>query len=91
MNLLNSIAKSMSEGGEIFIQSDIFKLIEYMTNTIDKNKYFNRKDLGASSVIDKNPYNVKTERELFSLEKNLPIYRAMYIRNSLLFMDWINL
>ena len=86
-NLLNSIAKSMSEEGEIFIQSDILKLIESMTNIIDESRYFNRKDLGDLRFIDKNPYNVKTDRELFSLKKNLPIYRAMYIRNSLLFIN----
>ena len=86
-NILNSIAKAMSKDGEIFIQSDIFKLIESMTNTIDKNRYFNRKDPGALRFIEKNPYNVKTDRELFSLKKNLPIYRAMYIRNSLLFIN----
>ena len=85
-NLLNSIAKSMSQDGEIFIQSDIFKLIEYMTNMIDKNRYFNRNDEGMLRLIDKNPYDVKTDREIFSLKKNLPIYRAMYIRNSLLFI-----
>jgi len=86
-NLLNSIAKSMSKDGEIFIQSDILKLIESMTNTIDKNRYFDRKDEGDHRFIDKNPYNAKTDRELFSLKKNLPIYRSMYIRNSLLFSN----
>ena len=85
-NLINSIAKSMSADGEIFIQSDILKLIEYMTYTIDKSGYFNKKDLEELSFIDKNPYNVKTDRELFSLKKNLPIYRAMYLRNSLSFI-----
>lgn len=86
-NLLNSIAKYMSKEGEIFIQSDILQLIESMTNTIDESRYFNRKGLGDLRFIDKNPYNVKTDRELFSLKKNLPIYRAMYIRNSLLFIN----
>ncbi len=86
-NLIKSIAKSMSNEGEIFIQTDIFKLIEAMTNTMDKSRYFNRKDIGAMRYIDKNPYNVMTDRELFSLKKNLPIYRAIYMRNSLLFID----
>ena len=86
-NILNSIAKAMSKDGEIFIQSDIFKLIEYMTNTIDKNKYFTRKNVGDLRSIDKNPYNVMTDREIFSLKKNLLIYRVMYIRNSLLFTN----
>ena len=86
-NILNSIAKAMSNDGEIFIQSDIFKLIEYMTNTIDKNRYFTRKNVGDLRSIDKNPYNVMTDREIFSLKKNLLIYRVMYIRNSLLFTN----
>ena len=86
-NLLNSIAKSMNKDGEIFIQSDILKLFNSMTNTMDESKYFNRKDLGDMILLDKNPYNVKTDRELYSLKKNLPIYREMYIRNSLLFID----
>mgnify|MGYP001258439210 FL=1 len=86
-NILNSIAKAMSKDGEIFIQSDIFKLIESMTNMIDESRYFNRKNVGDLRLIDKNPYNAKTDRELFSLKKNLPIYRAMYIRNSLLFIN----
>lgn len=86
-NLLNSIAKSMSKNGEIFFQSDICKLFNAMTNTIEKSRYFNRKDLVDLRFIDQNPYNVKTDRELFSLKKNLPIYRAIYIRNSKLFID----
>ena len=58
-----------------------------MHNSIDKSRYFNRKDLGDLRFMDKNPYNVKTDRELFSLKKNLPIYRAMYIRNRKLFIN----
>ena len=85
-NLINSIAKSMIKDGEIFIQSDIFKLFEYMSNTIDKSRYFQKKDLGYMRFLDDNPYNVKTDRELFSLQKNFPIYREIYIRNSLFFM-----
>ncbi len=87
INLLNSIAKYMSKDGEIFIQSDIFKLIEYMTNIADKSIYFNRKDLGGPKFLVENPYVVKTDRELFSIKKNLPIYRVIYIRNSVLFID----
>jgi len=86
-NLLNSIAKSMNKNGEIFIQSDILKLFDSMKNTMDQSKYFNRKDVGDMILLDENPYKVKTDRELYSLKKNLPIYREIYIRNSLLFID----
>ena len=78
-NILNSIAKSMSKDGEIFIQSDILKLIEYMSNSIDDSIYFDRKVVMGEKWLEKNPYEVLTDRESFVLKHNLPIYRAMYI------------
>ena len=86
-SLLNSIARSISKDGELFIQSDISKLIEYMTNIIDESIYFDRKILKGLKWLDKNPYEVTTDRESFVLKQNLPIYRAMYIRNSALFIN----
>ena len=86
-NLLNSIAKYMSKDGELFIQSDIFKLIESMTNIIDTSNYFDRRFVDGLKWLDKNPYSVSTDREFFVIGKNLPIYRAMYIRNSRLFIN----
>ena len=80
--LLNSIARYMSKDGELFIQSDIFKLIESMTNVIDKCTYFDRQYVQGLKWLNKNPYETSTDRELFVLKKNLPIYRAMFIRNS---------
>ncbi len=86
-NLLNSIAKYISKDGELFIQSDIFKLIESMINTIDRSSFFYRKSLGGIEWLENNPYDSSTNRELFVLKQNLPIYRAMYIRNSKLFLN----
>tara|TARA_B100000579_G_scaffold210843_1_gene172244 strand:+ start:244 stop:888 length:645 start_codon:yes stop_codon:yes gene_type:complete len=87
ISLLNSIARSLSQDGELFIQSDIFDLIESMTNIIDNCKYFDRKDLQGLKWLDQNPYNSFTDRELFVLKNNLPIYRVMYIRNNKLFIN----
>ncbi len=86
-SLLNSIARYMSKDGELFIQSDIFKLTESMTNVIDNSTYFDRKDLEGLKWLDKNPYDAYTDREFFVMGKNLPIYRAMYIRNSKIFIN----
>ncbi len=86
-SLLNSISRYISESGELFIQSDIFKLIEYMTNAIDDSIYFDRKVVNGLEWLVHNPYEVYTDRELIVLNKNLPIYRAMYIRNRTLFID----
>ena len=86
-SLLNSIARYMSKNGELFIQSDIFKLIEYMSTYIDDSIYFDRKVVKGEKWLEKNPYEVLTDRESFVLKHNLPIYRAMYIRNSALFLN----
>ena len=87
ISLLNSIARHLSEDGELYIQSDIFKLIESMVHDIDNSTYFDRKDLKGVRWLDKNPYEAFTDRELFVLKKNLPIYRTMYIRNRKLFIN----
>ena len=79
-SLLNSIARYMSKGGELFIQSDIFTLIESMTNVIDSSNFFERKYENGLKWLNKNPYEENTDRELFVLKKKLTIYRAMYIR-----------
>ena len=86
-SLLTSIARTMSKDGELFIQSDILKLIEYMSHVIDDSIYFDKKVVRGFKWLKKNPYEVSTDRELFVLKKNLPIYRAMYIRNKALFID----
>ena len=84
-SLLNSIARALSKDGELFIQSDIFELIEFMTNLIDDSTFFDRKIINGLKWLDKNPYNTFTDRELFVIQQDLPIYRAMYFRNSTLF------
>ena len=81
--LLNSIARYMSKDGELFIQSDILNLIESMTSVIESSKYFDRRYVKGVKWLDENPYEASTDRESFVLKKNLPIYRAMYIRNSI--------
>ena len=82
-NLLDSIARHMSKDGELFIQSDILNLIESMTSVIESSKYFDRRYVKGVKWLDENPYEASTDRESFVLKKNLPIYRAMYIRNSI--------
>ena len=86
-SLINSIAKSISIDGELFIQSDILELIDYMTTVIDRSNYFDRQIFAGLKWLDKNPYNSSTDRETFVMNKNMPIYRAIYFRNSTLFIN----
>ncbi len=85
--LLNSLASSLREGGEIFIQSDILEVMESMIEVIDSSCYFDRKLFNGLKWLDKNPYEIYTEREIYALERDLSIYRAMYCRNSNLFIN----
>ncbi len=85
--LLNSISRYISKDGELFIQTDILKLFESMNNVINKSTYFDRKAINGYLLLDQNPYSVITDRELFVIRKNLPVYRAMYIRNSKVFKN----
>ncbi len=86
-DLVNLIAQYLSEDGELFIQTDIFKLIEYMSEIIDNNTYFERKIIDGSKWLAKNPYDIISDRESFVLRQNLRIYRAMYVRNRILFIN----
>ena len=88
--LLNSFASSLREGGEIFIQSDILEVIESMIEVIDSSSYFDRKLSNGLKWLDKNPYEIYSEREIYALERDLPIYRTMYCRNSKLFINLPN-
>ena len=81
-SLLNSIARNMCKDGELFIQSDIFKLMQSMNNIIDSSTYFDRKEVNGLQWLDQNPYQTNTDREIFNIQQKLPIYRAIYIRNS---------
>ena len=42
----------MSKDGEIFIQSDILKLFESMTNTIEQSRYFFANSIRNSPLAD---------------------------------------
>ena len=77
----------MCNDGELFIQSDIFQLIKSMNNIIDNSTFFDRKEVNGLQWLDQNPYNTATDREIFNIQQQLPIYRAIYIRNSKLVVN----
>tara|TARA_Y100001968_G_scaffold21367_1_gene16880 strand:+ start:1904 stop:2551 length:648 start_codon:yes stop_codon:yes gene_type:complete len=81
-SFLNTIAKSLSKDGEFFIQSDVLKLIESMVEVVDRSNYFNRKTLNGKEWLDENPYQVYTDREIYVLTRDMPVYRAMFLRNN---------
>lgn len=75
--LVETVVRHLAENGRIFVQTDIEFLAEEMFTLFHANKNLRERD------TSQNPFPVKTEREMAVEEKNLPIYRKIYIKS-----DW---
>lgn len=74
--LIDAILEKLADGGHIFVQSDIEPLAEEMFKLFRE-----RKEL-TEIAIDANPFPVKTEREKAVEDKQLPVYRAMFVTSN---------
>lgn len=72
--MVATIARHLSRGGRVFIQTDIESLAEEMF------ALFRADDRFLESPIDHNPFPVKTEREKAVEDKSLAVYRASWTR-----------
>lgn len=73
-NLAEVIAGHLKTDGQIFVQTDVDFLADEMFEIFRANR--NLREIEVSE----NPFAVKTERESAVEEKNLPIYRAMFLK-----------
>lgn len=71
--MVETIARHLARGGRVFIQTDIEFLAEEMFGLFRKDVRF------TESVIKANPFPVRTERERAVEDKNLPVYRALFL------------
>lgn len=72
--LVETVVKHLAENGKIFVQTDIEFLADEMF------ELFRRRAELHEISLDENPFPVKTERETAVEEKNLPIYRRIFIK-----------
>lgn len=70
--LVETLKNHLADSGKIFVQTDIEFLSEEMFALFEEK--FVRIE------ISENPFPVKTEREAAVEEKNLPIYRAIFVK-----------
>lgn len=70
--LVKTLKNHLADSGKIFVQTDIEFLAEEMFALFEEK--FTRIE------ISENPFPIKTERETAVEEKNLPIYRAIFIK-----------
>jgi tRNA (guanine-N7-)-methyltransferase len=75
--LVETLAKYLAIGGEMFLQSDVCEVEEEMCDRFAEHPAFTRT---STEWLPENPMPVPTERELYTLENGEPVYRALFLR-----------
>lgn len=73
--MVDTIAKHLAPGGRVFVQTDIELLADEMFDLFRADGRFADLDVSA------NPFPVPTEREKAVEDKELRVYRALFVRN----------
>jgi len=74
-DLVKTVVEHLKLAGKIFVQTDIDFLAEEMFEIFRENSQL------RESEIFENPFPVKTEREMAVEEKDLPIFRVMFLKS----------
>jgi tRNA (guanine-N7-)-methyltransferase len=74
--MVEAIARHLAPNGQVFVQTDIEFLAEEIFELFRADERF------TETAIDGNPFPVRTEREKAVEGKDLPVYRAIFTRNS---------
>lgn len=74
--LVELLVDYLDLGGQVFIQSDIEEVAREMGDRFAVDPRLRRQH--DTTWLGNNPLAVPTERELYVLEQNLPVYRALF-------------
>jgi tRNA (guanine-N7-)-methyltransferase len=72
--LVETVVKHLAENGRIFVQTDI----EFLAG--EMFELFRAVENLREIAVEGNPFPIKTERETAVEEKNLPVFRALFIK-----------
>ncbi len=75
--LVNDIARYLPSGGEVFLQSDLEWVATEMCDRFSYHPAFHRTQ---TDWLEPNPLGIPTEREIATLNKGLPVHRAIWVR-----------
>lgn len=75
--LVDTVADKLSPGGLIFVQSDIQFLAREMFELFRRNRSLNERRINA------NPFQVKTEREISVENREIAVYRAIFVKDNI--------
>ena len=77
--LIHKISQLIAKGGFISIKTDVEELFEYMDMTISNSKCFVNYIFQDSEIFSSyNPINLKTNREIYVVRKNLKVFEKLY-------------
>jgi len=77
--LVDTLATYLIDGGVVFLQSDVEAVAVEMCDRFDAHLAFQRQ--GTDTWLATNPLPVPTERELYTLSRGEPVYRALFLRS----------
>jgi tRNA (guanine-N7-)-methyltransferase len=75
--MVEVLAQYLTPGGMVMVQSDVEDVEVDMCDRFQAHPGFDRTD---AEWLETNPFPVATERELFTLDKGEPVYRAVFIK-----------
>lgn len=77
--MLEVLANYLVSGGVVFVQSDVEAIAVEMRDRFSSSPAFQRQ--GGDNWLDTNPLPVPTEREISTLSRGEPVYRALFFRS----------
>jgi tRNA (guanine-N7-)-methyltransferase len=76
--LVDTLATYLMDGGEVLLQSDVEAVAVEMCDRFEAHPAFQKQ--GAELWLASNPLPVATEREISTLSRGEPVYRALFVR-----------
>lgn len=79
--LVEVVGRGLCQRGFVFLQSDVLGVAREMKMVFEeRGDLFVKVGEGEKDEewLRENPMEVRTEREMYVLEKGLPVYRAMF-------------
>ena len=83
-DLVNTLAQYLRLGGEVFLQSDVEVIIKQMHQGFALHPAFKQKY--GEDWLTENPFP-PTEREVYTLKKEQPVYRVLFEKNKNNFLE----
>lgn len=79
--LLDSVARLLRPGGELFVQTDVEdRALQYEAQIEAHGAFEPAGDQDGSARLADNPYNARSPREHHAIKDGLPVYRLRYRR-----------